>query len=355
MQPREIATWLCPLLSACVPEYEQIQGEHLLYEYSAELHPCAGTAAYLDRMVPFLEQVLALQAPGRIRYSWIAQDDGLTLLGAEPGRGSTVGDHAWSIKPVNVHELAHLVTGGIPARFFTEGVAEAVSLGGSGLPVRYAFSDSDLGEAIFDPRTTMLVTRLDGVNYATAAMFVLYLLVIHGPDKFHEFYRGLGGPVTMPWLQQQFKRAYALALDEEIATFRTRIPDCGPDTHPVPLPVCSAAMVPWTSETSWEHSVSMACDDPGVVGGIGPDSAWESFYPLTLEVTEPGTYRVAIDNATVTAGFGPCFGCPWEHRDIFLDHEAMSTDVTLAPGTYYWRVNARSDESPAVSLSVMRL
>lgn len=355
MRPRGIVILLFPLLSACGPEYEQIQGKHLLYEYSAEMHPCAGTAAYLDGMVPFLERVLTLQAPGRLRYSWIAQGHGFAPLGGEPGRGRAVGNHAWSLQPINVHELAHIMTGGMPARFFTEGVAEAVSLSRPGLPVRYAFDDSELAEAIFDPGATMLATRLEGVNYTTAAMFVLYLLVIHGPKKFHEFYRSLGGPVTMPWLRQQFQRAYGLALDEEIAIFRAGIPNCELGTHAVPLPECSAATLPWTSETSWEYSVSMACDDPGVVGGIGPDSVWQSFYPITLEVTEPGTYHIAIDNEAVTAGFGPCFGCPWEHKDIFLEREAMSIKVTLDTGTYYWRVNAQSDESPAVSLTVRRL
>lgn len=355
MQPHGTGVWLLSLLAACGDGYEQIQGKRLLYEYSANMHPCAGNAAYLDGLVPFLERILALQAPARLRYSWIASEHGLTLPILEQGRGRAVGDHALSYTPVSVHELAHTVTGGMRARFFAEGVAEAVSLSGPNLPVRYAFSDADLATSIFDPRETMLVTGLNGVNYSTAAMFVLYLIVIHGPEPFHEFYRSLGGPVSMSWLRQQFRRAYRFELDAATENFRAGIPECGSDVHPVPLPECSVQAAPWASETAWKYTVSMACDEPGVVGGIGPDSVWDSFYPVTLDVAEPGNYRVAIDHGEVTAGFGPCFGCPWEHKDIFLEGGEMSLDVTLAAGAYYWRVNSRSDESPTVTLTVQRL
>jgi len=51
--------------AGCLPEFEQVQREHILYENSDELYPCAGNADYVDGVVPFLERQLAVTASGR--------------------------------------------------------------------------------------------------------------------------------------------------------------------------------------------------------------------------------------------------------------------------------------------------
>lgn len=343
-------------LMGCVAEYEQIQGERVLYEHSEGLHPCAGNARYLDGVVPFLEQQLAVQAPEHIRFSWIAQSNKWTPLGIPADAHIAVGGHAWAWDPIDVHELTHVITGGMPARFFTEGVATAVALfsDSGGVSPRYVWSEADLAKPFWDPRPTMLAMSSGGVNYEAAAVFVIFLLVRHGPERFGEFYRGLGGPVTMPWLRKQFRRAYGLELDDEIETFLARIPPCEPEYHPVNVSDCSAPRVAWSSEWLWEHEVSMACDDPGVVGGIGPEWVWPSFYAVTLEVPVRGYYTLWLDDIEVTARFGPCFGCPWEGRDLFLADESSQRTMVLEPGTYYLRVNSQSDESPKVTVRLQR-
>lgn len=239
----------------------------------------------------------------------------------------------------------------MPAKFFAEGVAVAVDSIGEGLAPRYPVLDSDLAEPIWDPRATMYG---GDVNYATAAAFVAFLVVRRGPKRFHEFYRGLGGPVTMPWFREQFRRAYGVELDDEIATFRQGIPPCEEDVYPLNLPECSGPGIAWGSEWLWEHEVSMACDEPGVVGGGGPDWAWPSFYAVTLVVPTKGYYTLSLDNLDVTARFGPCFGCPWEPHDVFLERESSQRTMLLDPGTYYLRVNSTSDESPFVTVRLHR-
>ncbi|MDC0718384.1 hypothetical protein [Nannocystis bainbridge] len=338
---------------ACLPNYEQSQGERVLYEHSEGLYPCAGTAHYVDRVVPFLEKQLAFRAPERLRFSWIAASDSWMPLGV-PTLARAVGDHAWATDPIHIHELTHVITGGMPAMFFSEGIATAVDLLDDDVGPRYVWSDSALAEPAWDPRTTMTATNPSDVNYETAAVFVTFLIVRYGPERFHEFYRSLGGPVTMPWLQRQFRRAYGLELADEIATFRERIPPCEADAHPLNVHECSGPSIDWSSEKLWEHEVSMACDAPGVVGGIGPDWVWPSFYAVTLEVPERGYYTLWLDNTEVTARFGPCFGCPWEPHDVFLARETSERTMVLEPGTYYLRVNSQSDESPAVTVRLQR-
>jgi hypothetical protein len=340
--------------AACLQEYEQVQGERVLYEYSEGLHPCAGTARYVDGLVPFLEQQLAVEAPELLRFSWIAKSDEWSPLGVAAGAQIAAGQHAWSGSPVNIHELTHAVTGSMPARFFMEGVADAVDSIGDDLAPRYPVSDEDLARPIWEPRATMTAMASGDVNYATAASFVTYLLVRHGPEHFAAFYRGLGGPATMPWLRDRFRQAYGLELDDEIDAFRAGIPACGADVHPLPLPECSGPGVGWDSEWLWEHKVSMACDDPGVVGGIDPDYVWPSFQAITLEVPVQGYYVLSLDNLDVSARFGPCFGCPWEPKDVFLELEMSQRMMLLDPGTYYLRVNSRSDESPEVTVRLQR-
>lgn len=340
--------------AACIPEYEQVQGERVLYEHSEGLHPCAGTVSYLDGVVPFLEQQLAFQAPERLRFSWIAVSDQWTPFGIPAGAGIAVGDHAWSFDPIHVHELAHIITGGMPARFFSEGVATAVDLLNDDVKPRYAWSDADLAKPIWDPRATMTATNPNDTNEVTAAAFVMFLVVRHGPERFHDFYRGLGGPVTMPWLRRQFRRAYGLELDDEIATFRQGIPPCEADAYPVNVHECSGPRVAWADERLWEQDVSMACDDPGVVGGIGPDWVWPSFHAVTLEVPAHGLYTLTLGNQDLSARFGPCFGCPWEPHDVFLEGLMSQRTMMLDPGIYYLRVNAQSDESPTVTVRLQR-
>lgn len=325
---------LALVLAGCLPEYEQIQGDHLLYEHSEDLHLCAGTVPYMDRLIPFLEAQLALTAPKRIRYSWIPD-----------GSQVTVAAHAQGSDPTNVHELTHAVTGGMLARFFTEGVAVAMESTGESIRPRYPYSDADLAEPIWDPYETMTAVDDGSVNYATAGAFVAFLLVRHGPARFYEFYRGLGGPATMSWLRGQFRRAYEVDLDAEIELFRRKIPTCEADAYPLAQPECSGARVEWASQSLWEHEVSLACDDAGVIGGIGPDRVWSSFYPATLKVETRGYYTLSLDNASVSARFGPCFGCPWDGRDIFLDRGTSQMTALLDPGIYYLRLNSMSDES----------
>src|SRR5690349_9325163 len=91
---------MCVAISpGCLPDFEQVHGEHILYEHSASLHPCAGTASYLDRAASLFGEYLHIPKRPLLRYSWLSEADvpwDLSESGGEFGRvGMTIGNHAW--------------------------------------------------------------------------------------------------------------------------------------------------------------------------------------------------------------------------------------------------------------------
>ncbi|MCY1070385.1 hypothetical protein OV090_36920 [Nannocystis sp. RBIL2] len=299
--------------------------------------------------MPFLEDQLGVSAPESLRLSWLRPQD-QPLADFAESSGLTVGRHGWSGSPLSIHELTHLVTGGMPVRFFTEGAAVAMEVLGDGRGPRY-FSEEAFAYGSVDPRSTMTAIRSQEVQFATAAVFVTYLLVQHGPERFGEFYRRLGGPATMSWIAAQFRDAYGLELEEEIETFLQGVPECGDDSFPLLVAECTGPTIPWQSEGFWRFEGSMDCEDPEVVGGIEPGYAWPSSRAVTVEVPEGGTYFLYI-NETSDAWLrvGPCFGCPWEDEGIFLDDEVHGKAVQLAAGKHYVRIGSHSDLSPDVTV-----
>lgn len=344
------------LAGGCLPEFEQVQGEHLLYENSDELEPCAGNAAYLDGVVPFLESQLALQAPRPLRYSWLAGQDvpGLSTDRDEGSKhlgGRAIGQYAWGEDPVVVHEVTHLVAGGrSSAPFFSEGIASAMDvLDASGGGPRY------LASIGFDPRATMTAPDSADVDYRAATLFVTFLLVRHGPERLHDFYRGLVWPFTLERISVEFLRVYGVSLNSEVEVFMQGPPPCAPDHFEVLLSECTGPTLAWENERTWRLAETMSCDTPGVVGGVGPDRAWPSFHVVTLEVAKPAVYVLRNDTiGNETLRFGPCFGCPWDFKDeVVVPGEKVP--LRLDAGKYYVRVKGYSDEANDIDVSLQFL
>jgi len=343
-------------VGGCLPEFEQVQGEHILYENSEELHPCAGNAAFMDDVVPFLEAQLAVKAPKPLRYSWLTDQD-FPGLSNNRGEGSlhlggrAVGQHAWGERPVLVHEVVHLLTPGRSlAPFFREGIAVAMDiLEENGIGSRYYSVFS------FDPRATMTAEQSIKVDYSAAGYFVTFLLVRHGPERLHDFYRALVWPFTLERIGAEFLRVYGVSLDSEVELFMQGPPPCAPDHFEMLLAECTGPTLAWENERTWRLAETMGCDTPGVVGGVGPAQAWSSFHAVTLEVVKPAVYLLK----NVTTGhefvrFGPCFGCPWDFKDEYV-LAGEKVPLRLDAGKYYVRVNGSSDEANDIDVSLQFL
>ena len=342
----------------CQPELERVQGEHIVYEYSDELRPCAGNVEFIDGLVPFLEGNLAVTAPRTLSYAWLTDEDVPRGVKRDAGdmhlAGMANGREAWGEDPVLVHEVAHMVMGeGESAPFFEEGVATAMDLlSPSGGGPRY------LAEITFDPRETMTAAGSADVDYAAGGLFVSFLLVRHGPERLRDFYRALTSPFTLERIGGEFQRVYGVSFDAEIETFMEGPPPCEPDHFVMQLSECTGATVPWEDERTWRLAETMSCDTPGVVGGLGgvaPNDAWPSFHAVTLDVPNDAVYMLEIKTTgKETVRFGRCFGCPWETDDTILFNNTK-LPLRLEAGKYYVRVNGSSDEANDIDVSLRYL
>lgn len=321
--------------SACLPEFEQVQGDRILYEHSAELRACAGNVGYLDAAIVAYETTLGVRAPSPLRYSWLSEadvprwrypDERYESLG-----GEAIGLRAWARGPATVHEVAHLVAGGDNAPpFFQEGLAEALTDETGPRGLRY------LEGLRLDPRPDMTASTSRDVDYVLAGVFVNFLLARHGPVKFMRFYRSLVWPFTMARIRATFADAFAVDMDEEVEVFMSgSIPPCDELVFsPTPIE-CTGANIPWSDDRTWRVLADMHCDGQGVLGGDGDDGTRWRWRNYTVDVRLAGTYRLNIaapGPSQIT--FGPCFTCPMSIPETYLVGQE-ETDVQLEAGTYY--------------------
>jgi hypothetical protein len=337
--------FLAACLGGCLPELDTVQGERLVYEHSTSAHPCAGTVAYLDRVVAFLEDQIGIVAPEQIRYSWLIDRSAYPPPAFVPNLIDwVIGSHAISNSPAQVHEVVHLVAGQHSAPFFSEGLAVTYDLlQPNGIGPRYW----DMID--FDPRRTMAASASRDVEYIEAGFFVTYLLTRHGPEKFRAFYTRIPPPYTMSQIRAAFRSAYGAELDDDVETFMTEPPACEAGNFTVQLDDCSAPLHGWKGD-KWSVTGTLDCESIDVVGGVGPSGGWSSFRQFTLDVPTAGEYVLeTTGDENVWIRLGPCFGCVWDDRNIWFE-QGESRVVELVAGKHYLRISGDSDETPTISV-----
>jgi hypothetical protein len=328
---------------ACVPDLEQIQGEHLLYEHSANLHLCAGTVEWMDQMVPFLEEQLQVTAPAA-RYSWIGFDKRIDYR--LDVQGATIGGHVYGQTPDLTHEMVHLVATAGSARFFEEGLAMAHDFLGGPDGGRYPSPEG------LDPRPTMTASVSREVDYRAAGLFVAFLLVRHGPERLRNLRRSILWPHSRDHIEDVFRNAYGRELDAEVDDFMRGEWECPPDHFDLQVVECGSPTVQWETP-SWLFSGVLDCESGDVVGGYSAEYAWPSSRAVTLDIPVSGRYELRIAGSPeIKVRFGQCFGCLWEIADQVLEPgEHRSLD--LKAGRYYVRVSGMSDAMPDFSVTLM--
>lgn len=339
-------------IGGCLPELETVSGQRITYEYSATAQPCAGTVAYLDRVIIFLEKQLNISAPESLRYSWLIDDAAVAPSVFKPNAVDwVVGGHAISSHPALTHELVHLVAGGAAPPFFREGLATAYDmLQTNGVGERYR------DHIDFDPRDTMNAASYRDVNYAEAGLFVSFLLTRHGPDKFRAFYTRILFPYTMASIRAAFRSVFGVDLDDEAEVFMSGPPDCEPHYFSLQLDDCSAPLQGW-KDGKWSTAEPFDCSMPGVIGGMRPSGRGTRFRQFTLEVKTPGRYLLdvtgdpqeSIGSEDAWVRLGPCFGCVWDDpNELLRPGEGRSLD--LGVGKYYLRVSDDSEDASPVEV-----
>ena len=340
---RWLASAAC-VAAACLPDLVQEQGEHLLHEHSPTLEICGGNVEYLDAIVPFFSEHLGIRTPEQIRYSWITRADRDRLIGVkipDQVEGISIGFHAtsWS-EPALVHEIFHSMVGPNSANsFFREGFATACAAVAAGWYLPY---DDGWYQ---DPRELMFLASRD-LDYASAGVFVMFLIARHGPEKFFRLYFGVHAPIGPAKLERMFGEIYGYGLHSEVEHFVRGDLACDDYGFDLLAARCTAPTSPWSGDV-WSFAGVLACDSSGVVGGVSPTEVFPSFTVASVLVPTSGTYTFELyGDAEVTAEIAQCFGC--SRGSVFDGLDATQPVVTLelAEGRYQVRVSGRSDAAP---------
>lgn len=342
------------LALACGPDLDLVErpGEYVDYLHSRSLRVCGGTHAYVDGFVPFVAAELGLEVPGRQAYYWLDAEDYEKSLCDQNRVGCAGEGHGVALDPSYLHELVHGValSSGLPYQpFFGEGLAVAFDpWNGANLGPRYVVSLTP--DRLPDPRP--LMTRAnEEIHYYTAGSFVLFLLARHGAERFVAMTRELGEARDMAVIRRVFRAVYDAELDDEAELFSSGAA-CTDQTFAVGLYDCTMPEVGW-GDGRWSFQGVMDCDREDVVGGLGPgETRWASLRSVTLEVPSAGTYRFeARGRGEFAAQMGPCFGCPWDLRDVGIS-VGDARSVELEAGTYFMRIRAESEASPEFELTL---
>lgn len=337
------------LLAACLPELVQHEGEHILYEHSAEYSICAGTVAYLDDLVVAYSEHLNVPVPEQVRYSWLDAADRKALLGnlGEGKSGFAPGTHAISFEdPASTHELVHALVFADPLTpFFNEGLATTYEVLAHGWPVLFHPPRS------VDPRTSLFAVSSDDVDYFDAARFTAFLLTRHGHDKLYRLNARLYPPYTEAQLSRAFRAIYDLDFDDEVDHFMRGDLGCEDFPHDLSTAICSAPVLPWSGDT-WTFAGFMDCDDPATVGGIDPRGGPPIFQIVSVQIPRAGIYDLDA-HSDVRAEFtlSPCFGCPGQGVPSHVPAGEHLT-VSLGPGLHQLRVDSYADDAQPFAVTL---
>lgn len=264
------------------------EGEHLRFGTDAdELELCAGTLPYLDGATGHLAEVLH-QPHTKVDYYWLP--DGVEPYCDDDVLGCTPKEHeVFSTLPVHQHELVHALRW--PRVLYLpleEGLAEA--FGDDWEPVfpvsgdiEYLLREYDRGRAV------------PGNAYPLAGHFVSYLRVEHGVESLLALDRATEHSDSFASLETAFLGAYGVGLEDEMQRYEDTYPRCDQTFYRDLAFDCSRNVVaaPRQPDEEVAVTVSMACDDPAV---LGPrfDQRWTT---VTLDVQVSGLYHVFAGKA----------------------------------------------------------
>lgn len=324
------------------------------YSASSPLHVCEGTQQYIEEFVPFLEQELGIIINSLLEYSWLDEMGYPTANCPSQSAGCQVENHAYSRKPVSLHELIHAATYQSDMnnlRFFTEGVAVAYDpLNGTGVGPRYRFNPPE-GEVATDPRE-LLLGMLEPGSYDVAGRFVTFLILRHGPEKIVEISRSLDVDSSLEQIESRFLQVYGVALDVEADLFTMNGP-CDDMPYDVLLYDCAMREVPW-SDSRWSWSATMSCSDEDVAGGVDVSRPSTSVLSASLSVPQTGRYTLSLEgDSGAQLTMGRCSGCPWWPQDIVLSSVGKN-EVDLSAGPYFVRLTAPSERTLELGVTLVR-
>ncbi|MFY0532316.1 hypothetical protein [Nannocystis pusilla] len=167
-------------------------------EFEGEL--CGGNVAFMEARLAEIEELLGIEARGKIRYNWVEDISGFCPDSASACADGTTIYGPWSLFE---HELVHAVAAsmGQAKPFLAEGLAVAFSA-----PMLAPGSMMPSDWLDFDPLETQGVD--DAYSYATAGHFVRFLYEEFGAEPLTRLYRMSEPDDSEAQLRGQFERVY---------------------------------------------------------------------------------------------------------------------------------------------------
>lgn len=364
MSPRLIgavaATACCLVASGCSdppPEPPPIvwEGEHLRFGTDAdEATICAGTLPYLDDVVGHLGEVFE-RPEVEVDFYWVPDD--INRYCTSEGFGCTNDLGAFSRFPVHQHELVHAIRRPRQAYLpIEEGLAEA--FGDDWDPPPYPF-EGEIRDILEHPRD-----HFPGSGYLPAGHFVSYLHAAHGIEPLLELDGATDYDSSFSQFESTFEPIFGLPLEDALADYEASYPRCPSRAFRDKTVDCNrnVVRVPIALGEPAEMNVSMACDDPGVIGprlGL----RWTT---VTMEVQAEGRHHIVVLPGTASAleliGLTRCdVDCFSYDEDSFsrTTGTQLSFSECLEPGRYsirlaiedgtddeYWVQVTRNDDAP---------
>jgi hypothetical protein len=275
------------LASACSdhePEPPPIvwEGEHLRFGTDADDSTiCAGTLSYLDGVVGHLGEVFG-RPDAQVDYYWLP--DGTKPYCDKGGDGCATDYGTFSRHVIHQHELVHAIR--FPNGLYLpieEGLAEAYGDDWDRFPV-----EGDIHDLLRDPTHGYI----PGAGYGLAGHFVSYLEAAHGLDALIELDAATNYEGSFSQAEAAFQRVYGQSLNAEIVEYQADYPGCDTRSFRDKAFDCSRNVVaaPTAVDGTLDMTVSMACDDPAV---LGPrfGQRWNT---VTLDVTVAGRYHIVV-------------------------------------------------------------
>lgn len=332
---------LTATMTACrEPELPPIvwEGEHLRFgTFADESELCAGTLPYLDGLVGHLAEAFGRDGV-YVDYYWLPDDPSPDeyCTSPIPPEGCANEHGVFTQYSIHQHELVHAVRS--PHLLYTpfeEGLAEAYGDDWGRFPV-----EGNIRHLLEDPRG---YGYIPGPGYGLAAHFVSYLEATRGLDQLMALDAATSQEDSFASAEVAFGRTYGEPLDDVIAAYQAEYPRCDPRVFRDNSFDCNRNVVsaPTGIDDRIEMTVSMACDDPNVLGprlghrwtAVAFDVQVEGKYHLSVHPTE----SIALESIRITRCDISCF----EYSDDLpsqLTGDSIGGRQCFRPGRYLFRL-----------------
>jgi len=283
---------------ACAPNDDGLpvvaRGRYVEIATARDEPVCAGTAAYMDRVIDSVFAVMNESPPDHpyVRFEWLELDEEDPVIGG--GRASFSGDGVLirsDVHLVQEHELVHAVqmhAWPMPNDFLFEGHAVLLD------PKRVA-QDAYPWPATASLDELIGARDIPGGDYPLAWFIVSQIVLDHGFDGLREFWHAVPRGSTAAEVRAAYEELFGRSIDALIEPYVVEYsPPFGPqeiERRACDFALCPAPEVtPWQGD-QWTALGPLGCeDDPDAIGPDRRPSDWGEVWRDYTLIGDPAFY-----------------------------------------------------------------